>query len=72
MGDLKATNDEAAVVQRYVNALTMRREVRCEFSPDFGFVVLTLLEGRSRVRKARKNGEGREKKHAYCGPRGAD
>ena len=71
-GDLKAMNDEAAVIQRYTNALTMRREVRCEFSPDFGFVVLTLLEGRSRIRKARKSGEGRQKRHAYCGSREAD
>jgi len=70
--DLKATSDEAAVVRRYANALAAKREVRWDFLPDPGFVVLTHLEGCPRVRKARKNGEGRQKGHAYCNPREAD
>ena len=70
--DLKATNDEAAVVQRYANALAAKLDVRCDSPLDPGFVVLTHLEGCPGVREARKNGEGGQKKHAYRNPREAD
>ena len=44
IADLQATDDKAAMTQRYKDALVAKRQVRREFSSCLGSVVLKYLE----------------------------
>ena len=61
--DLKATDDQAAVIQRYKDALAVKREVRCGFQSDLNFFVFTYPEVWA---SAGKDGRSRESGQGSC------
>jgi len=68
IADLRATGDEAAVIQRYGDALVSKCEVRSKSWSDFCENLLMYLKVCQRVRKAGKNEAGGQRGRACSGP----
>ena len=66
--DLRATDDEVAVIRRYGDELVSKSEVCCEPWTDFGEHLLTFLKGCQKFREAGKNETGGQRGRACSCP----